>query len=156
MINRVIGLILFVFFLLYFFFIPWQISDKGVPPNSPPPVYPQFFPKILAIFGSLLSLSLFVKSILASKVSDEDIEIPTMGNIFRIIWIITIICIYLLTFNLLGYLVSTSLSLILFMTFFGLRDYKYFVIITLIVPPVIYYLFKKLLYVPFPVGLFGF
>lgn len=156
MINRVIGLLLLVFFLFLFSLIPSQISDKGVPPNSPLPIYPQFFPKILAIFGCLLSLSLFVKSFFKSKVSDGDIEIPTKGNIFRIIWVIVIICIYLLTFDLLGYLISTSLSLILFMLFFGLRDYKYFALIILTVPPIIYYLFKKLLYVPFPVGLLGF
>ncbi|MBU1205665.1 MAG: tripartite tricarboxylate transporter TctB family protein [Pseudomonadota bacterium] len=91
--------------------------------------------------------------IFTSGPSGETMDIPKKSNIFRIICVSIIICIYILTFNILGYLISTSLSLILFMAFFGLRDFKYFALLILTIPPAIYYLFKKLLYVPFPVGL---
>ena len=157
MVNRMIGLSMLLLFILYFFLAPSQISDKGVPPNSPLPIYPQFFPKLLAIFGCLLSLSLFLMSISRSKISsDEDIEIPTKSNMFRILLLVVVISIYIFTFDLLGYLISTAVSLILFMVFFGLREFKYIVLTIVTVPPIIYYLFKKVLYVPFPAGLLGF
>ncbi len=157
MVNRILGLSMLFLSILYFLLAPLEISDKGVPPNSPPPIYPQFFPKILAIFGCLLSLSLFLMSISRTKLSsDEDIDIPTKSNMFRVLLAVVVISIYIFTFDLLGYLISTAVSLILFMVFFGLRDIKYIFLTIVTVPPIIYYVFKKMLYVPFPPGLFGF
>jgi putative tricarboxylic transport membrane protein len=155
-VNRGIGLLLMAFFLLFFLLIPWQISEQGVPPKSPIPVYPQFFPRIIAAFGFFLCLALFVKSFFTPGDSKEILDIPNKTNLLRIVLVILILCFYVLALNPLGYLVSTSLSLIFLMAFFGLREVRYFILIIAILPPAIYYLFKKLLYVPLPAGWLGF
>ncbi len=156
MVNRVIASFLLVFFVLFLILTRWEISSEGLPSSSALAVYPQFFPIILSVLGSLLCLSLLLKLIFTSGPHDQDIEIPRKENIYRIILFNLIICIYLLAFDPLGYLVSTSLSLALFMALFGLRDIKYYALVIVTIPPVIYYVFKKILYVAFPDGIFGF
>lgn len=157
MINRVIGGLLLIIFIAFYFLIPSQVSDAGVPTNSPLAIYPSFFPKILAVFGCMLSLFLILTtSSISRQLSKNDIQIPTKSNLFRIFSVMLIISIYLLTFNFLGYLISTSISLVFLMAFLGLRDIKYYIISVIILPSAIYFLFKKILYVPLPTGIFGF
>lgn len=156
MVNRVIGVLLFLFFLCFYLLIPWQISAQGVPPRSPAPVFPQFFPRIIAIFGSLLSLALFMKSFFASASSGGALDLPKANNLLRVLGIVLIMCFYIVTLGPLGYLVSTVISLILLMVSYGLREIKYFIFVIVILPPAVYVLFKKLLYVPLPVGVLGF
>jgi hypothetical protein len=155
--NRTIGLLFLLFFFLLFFFVPWQISIEGVPTGSSAPVSPRFFPRILGVFGCVLALFLVGKSFSPTTGSEEEtIELPTSTNLLRILAIVIIIFFNLLTFDLLGYLVSTSLTLILLMGFLGLKQIKYYVLVILLFPAGIYFMFKKLLYVPFPVGILGF
>jgi hypothetical protein len=156
MVNRIIASLFFIFFGSFLILTRWEVSSAGLPPNTPLAVYPQFFPIILSVFGALLSLSLLLNKIFASGPHDQDIEIPRKHNIYRIIIFNLIICIYLLAFEPLGYLVSTALSLVLFMAFFGLRDIKYYALVIFTIPPVIYYIFKKILFVSFPDGIIGF
>lgn len=156
MINRIIGLLFLAFFLVFASLIPWQIVSKGVPPNSPLPIYPQFFPIVLAVLGGFISLCLVMISSPKVRFSDENLQIPTKSNLLRVAGVGVIICFHILTFNLLGYLISTCLSLILLMAHLGLRDIKSYVLMATIFPFGIFYLFKKLLYVAFPVGFLGF
>lgn len=156
MINRVIALLLTAFFSLFLLIVPWQTSNKGIPPGSPIISSARFFPRFLAFLGCLLSLVLLVRSISKSAASNELYDVPKKANLLRIAGVNGILCFYLLTFNLLGYLVSTSLSLIFLMAFLGLKDIKYYVLIIAVLPAVLYYLFKKMLYVAFPIGIFGF
>jgi len=156
MVNRVTGLFFLIFFLIFALLIPWQISSKGVPPNSSLPIYPQFFPVILAIFGSALSISVIMLSFLKSRLADEHPELPTRANLSRVGGAAALMCFHFFTFNYLGYLLSTALGLVLFMAFLGLRDIKSYIFVIVILPPAIYFLFKKVLYVAFPAGFLGF
>ena len=124
MVNRVVGIFFLVFFLIFALLIPWQIVSKGVPPDSSLPIYPQFFPVILAIFGTALSISVIVLSFLKSGLADERPELPTRANLSRVGGAAALMCFHFFTFSYLGYLLSTALCLVLLMAFFGLRDVK--------------------------------
>jgi hypothetical protein len=151
-INRLCGVFLGVIFLIVGILIPFQVDDRAVPRDSPFAVYPQFFPAVIAIFGCLLSVILTLRN----SIGVETIDIPTTTNLWRVLIIVAMILFYILAFYLFGYILSTVIGLILFMSFLGLRDVKYFALLIAVFPIVVYYLFSKLLSVPFPRGIFDF
>jgi len=156
MVDRIIGALLFVFFLSFLIAIPWQISSQGVPPKSPVSVFPQFFPAIMAIFGCMLSGVLVISTFMPSFTKDENMEIPSINNVLRILGVVAIMGFYIVFMTPLGFLISTMISLVSLMLIFGLREFRHYLTVTVILPVVVYIVFKKLLYVPLPVGLLGF
>ncbi|MFA5851459.1 MAG: tripartite tricarboxylate transporter TctB family protein [Spirochaetales bacterium] len=130
-------------------------NSLGIHPIIPNEVGSGYVPKFLSIVSIVLSLALLVLTLLKKKIgptekTDEDIK----GGIFTVMALAA----YVILFEFLGFLVSTALYLFVqIMILSNEKNRKFLVlgIISIVVPLVIYGLFKSLFNMPFPTGILG-
>ncbi|MBA7622675.1 hypothetical protein ES703_30054 [subsurface metagenome] len=141
--------------------IPSQIiSPPGLLQPGPSLGYsPRLFPYIIVVFAIIMSLCLLIKSFISisSVVGEEEggADIKVKG-LLRAAGVIAILAIYILLFNFLGYILTTLLTLVALMWYFGIsfrKEWKVAVPVFVLTPAIIYYVFKMLLYVALPPGI---
>lgn len=153
MTNRQRDIIAAVIFLAFGIFMFG--NSLGINPIIPNEVGSGYVPKFLSIVISVLSVVLLVLTLLKKKLgptekTDEDIK----GGIFTVMALAA----YVVLFQVLGFLVSTALYLFIQITLLSNeknREFLVFGIISIVVPLVIYGLFKALFHMPFPTGILG-
>jgi len=120
----------------------------------------RFFPKLMGGILILLSIGMavenyFRKSTGRSKASDEDRK-KLKGEWARLSAVATICLLYYLLFQPLGFLLSSLLFMLGFLTFLGVRKWHVILPLSVLVPLCVYLLFKTILGAPLPDGLLYF
>lgn len=153
MTNRQRDIICAVLFLGFGIFM--FSNSLSIHPIIPNEVGSGYVPKVLSLAITFLSALLFVLSLLKKKVarqekSDED----SKAGVFTIL----ALAVYVVLFQVLGFLVATVLYLFFQITLLSTeknRNLLLFGAISIVVPVVIYMIFKTLFQMSFPVGILG-
>jgi len=119
----------------------------------------RFFPRLcslsLIIFAIIMALEDYITA--KSQGGGESKEQETIkGQTQQLVTIGILSLIYLLTFKPLGYIFSSILFVGLFLYFLGARKWFTLVTLSLLVPLMIFFVFKVFLDVPLPEGIFSF
>jgi len=130
-------------------------NSLGINPIIPNEVGSGYVPKFLAIVIILISSALLVLTLKKKKAgptekTDEDIK----GGIFTVLALAA----YVVLFQFLGFHISTALYLFVQITVLSNeknRKLLVFGAVSIVVPLVIYGLFKSLFNMPFPTGILG-
>jgi putative tricarboxylic transport membrane protein len=130
-------------------------NSMGIMPIIPNEVGSGYVPRfvsavIFIMAAALLVLTLLGKKMGATEKTDEDIK----GGIFTVLALAA----YVTLFEPLGFLLATALYLFAQITILSNEKNRRFVlfgIISVVVPAVIYILFKALFHMPFPTGILG-
>jgi putative tricarboxylic transport membrane protein len=130
-------------------------NSMGIMPIIPNEVGSGYVPRfvsavIFILAAALLVLTLLGKKMGATEKTDEDIK----GGIFTVLALAA----YVTLFEPLGFLLATALYLFAQITILSNEKNRRFVlfgIISVVVPAVIYILFKALFHMPFPTGILG-
>ncbi len=117
-------------------------------------VGPRFFPYLSAGIMGFLSIMLILESWLRirSGLAKSRWVFPTE----RLKPVITSICIgiaYIAVLSPLGVIPATPLCLVVYFWYFGLRRWKWIIILPIGITAIIYICFEKLMMVPLPMGL---
>ena len=133
---------------IYFFVIPWQIHFERFT-NLSPAFWPKFLMILLMIFSSILIYKNLKKEPSAEKIFD----LPK-STLIRVFALPVLVLIYTHALELFGYLVSTTIGLAVMLMYFGLREFKMIIPISLGFPFLIYWFFEKILKITMPRGTF--
>lgn len=120
-----------------------NFSDPSVSYGS------DFFPKLILILLAILSLVLCVKGILNIK-NDKSNSSFDKRVFFRIALFMTLLIVYINLFLVTGFIVSSIVFLIIAQYLFGLRKWLKLVLVSVIMPLILYYLFTVLFNIPLP------
>jgi len=112
-----------------------------------------FYPLLVGLFLTVLALSLFF----SQRKKTEDIEeFPKGSERTRVIALAITLVLFVILLKPLGYIISTTGMLILIIKIFGLRKWRYIILLSIITTAISYYIFEKLMAIPFPPGLLTF
>ena len=158
--EKVAGLVVLAFFVLVFFAIPHQVPPS---PNETDPLArsPRFFPYLVTIMAMVLSVGVLIRGFFGSSADTSGhLEgrqgVLGLAQVRRVAPVILIALIYLLLFNLLGYIIAIILCFAAFLWYYGLsfrKQWKVAIPLVILLPLLLYYVFKSLLYVPLPSGI---
>lgn len=149
--DRKAGLILLALcMILWFFVIPSEVAGRAQ----------SLLPRVYAALVALLSVVLIVRSysrepMVKQNVSNTQIQNDTevrTHRIIRIIVVAVILVIYILSINLIGYFISSALTLFLLMFYLRLRSWKLLVLVPAVVLLAIYLFFEIGCKMRFPRG----
>ena len=159
--DMVIGIILFSFFLFAF------IESFGIKTIAASAIGADFFPRLVSIFGMVLSILIFKGGVLVFRSRDKKLEVSEEaaggeGNLYdTAVVIITILLsfLYMLIFNTLGYIFSSILYMII-QAFLMTPDEKkrsikngiLIIVISVSVPVGVFLFFRYIFYLMLPVG----
>ena len=132
---------LFMYFVSIFFFF----SSNSFPSES------AAFPKVIALILMILSTILMIQTFRKKSVKERKVE-ETIPK--KTIFTVIVSIIYILMINIGGFLLMTPIYLFIIITGLGYRNKKIAIIISLATTIVIYSVFKIILGVPIPKGLF--
>ena len=157
--EKVAALVVLAFFVAVFFLIQPQISMRAVHKGAELAFSPRFFPYILVLFAIIMSLVLVIRSFVARGAPEAALG-PRKGiwgvePIRRATPVVVIVTIYLLLFELLGYIISIILCYVALLWYYGLsfrKEWKVAVPLLILLPMLIYYVFNVMLYVALPTG----
>jgi len=115
-----------------------------------------FFPKVIAFMMIFFAAILLLASILDKNKHDKSIKeifnkhmlLPALG--------IGIIFVYIVLMDLLGYIMSTVILNLLFLMCFKVKSKLTLVTVPILTSIIIYLVFKEMLIVPLPQGIFSF
>jgi len=147
-----IGIILLIFSVInYNTIIPCYVKGHTLSGLSP-----TFFPKLVTIFLGIFSLALILSSwySIRNKKEKEDNkrEKKEVGILsyrsYRILINITIMSIYFILFEQIGFLWATPPILALLMFFFGAPNFKYILFFCITTTVILFLLFEKGLKIP--------
>jgi len=133
---------------IYFVIIPWQIQYQRST-NLSPAFWPKFLMILLMIFSSIL-----IYKNLKKEPSGEKIFDLSKSTLIRVFALPVLVLIYTHALELFGYLVSTTVGLAIMLMYFGLREFKMIIPISLGFPLLIYWFFEKVLKIAMPRGTF--
>lgn len=140
--DQKLGLALLIFCLiLWFFVIPHQVAGKAQ----------SLFPRIITIFIGIPSFFLII--IRKDSPRQTPFGLEERKGIARVIITAIIFFIYILVINFLGFFISSFVASLLFMLYFGARDWKKIVVIPAMLLLFIYFLIERLLGFPLPSGI---
>lgn len=114
---------------------------------------PGLWPMAVAVCMLLAALSLLIKALRTKKEDDTPIEMWTDGT-KRVYITMAILIVYVAVLGIVGFLISTSVMLFVFIQWFGKKKPWITLLISVICTAVIYGVFKFLLNVPVDFGLF--
>ncbi len=147
-----IGVGTFAAGLLYLLFIGSQVSPES---DGPAGVSGRTLPYIVGALLLLLGGALTVTAWLRSRTSDRaGTVILSRSALLRVLIYIGAITLYAVGISTLGYVVSTAPALLFAMWFSGARNRTAMLLVTLIVPPLLYLGFHVLMKIPLPEALF--
>ncbi|MCP3031638.1 tripartite tricarboxylate transporter TctB family protein [Halobacillus sp. A1] len=119
------------------------------------PVDSDLVPKILGFL--LLALSVFLFFDKSSEKEEEKAKrVVPKKEIIVMCGVGGMIFVYILLFELLGFLITTALFIISCSTFLGYRQWKTSILVSIIFPGVLYYVFNYLLQIRLPQGILPF
>ncbi len=147
-----IGVCTFVCGLLYLLFISSQVSPES---DGPAGVSGRTLPYIVGAtllgLGALLAGASWQRMRTASRAGSV---LPTRAALLRVSIYAGAIALYALGISTLGYVVSTAPALLFAMLFSGARKRITLLLVTLIVPPLMYLGFHVLMKIPLPEAMF--
>ena len=124
-------------------------------------VQPATFPQIMCIGMMVFTVILLIQSILKlKKAAPEDpmMEAAASVNIVKnkgvqaAVFVIALCCAYAALFEVLGYVLASTLIAAVIMWLIGKRDVKQIVLVSVLVPLLMWFVFYKLLTVNIPMG----
>jgi len=140
--DRLISLILLVLSVCVI------VYSNQFPVRSQSETGPAFFPQLISYFMILLSLILFLKSFF---VEDRSINFERWKSLLISVGIMTF---YVIGFLYIGFVVTSTLSLVAFMWIMNIRRPLHLVTVSISSSVIVYVLFTKLFQVPLPQGIF--
>jgi len=146
-----IGIVIIVFcILLILFIIPDSIPTiKTSGMIDSPRLFPYICSLLLMITG--IYMIIYYEILSKHKANKETIK-QNKNELLRIIFFIIISIIYFIMINKLGYFLSTLIVLPIIFWYFGFKNKKIIITISIIFVLAIYLLFYKIMLVPFPQG----
>jgi len=147
--DRVIALVILAVCLLYGY-TAFFTMDAGLPPfMQRNPVWPSTFPKVLAVLGIVVSLFIalgFEKSP-AKTTSEVDIDLKRLREykLGQAIALLVLMVCYAFSLRPLGFLVSTTLFLLLGSVILGERKFHVMIPVALITSASVWYLVQQVL-----------
>ena len=144
--DRIIGLVLLVFSLaLLFWIIPYGVEQMGgdVGPGMDPTAMPKYTGLLLGFLAIL---------VMAARIPGQEKRV----RLFPVRTIITIafFVAYMVLTPLIGYLPASLVVLPVYLVFFGARDWKVIIPLSIGLPVLLYLFFAKVMLVILPTGLF--
>ena len=124
-------------------------------------VQPATFPQIMCIGMMVFTVILLIQSILKLKKADPEdpmMEAAASVNIVKnkgvqaAVFVIALCCAYAALFEVLGYVLASTLIAAVIMWLIGKRDVKQIVLVSVLVPLLMWFVFYKLLTVNIPMG----
>lgn len=131
--------------LISIFFINESLKLHG---NNQWALSPALFPLIVASLVLIFSIIQIIKSLVDENIVDK--KKVNSGNVKKLIGVILISFIYLIILPKIHFLLSSILYLATFMYILGERDLKILVIVSVITPVLIQYIFGTILNVYLP------
>lgn len=145
-INQRIGLLLFVIAAIYLY-LSFQL------PNYPyAPVDADVIPKGLGILMLVLSAALFFSRAKETEEEKKKRAIPGR-ELLVILAVFAMIFVYILLFELIGFVIMTALFIYLCSWFLGYRKWKVNIMVSLLFPLVLYFIFVNALGISLPSGI---
>ncbi|WP_022667079.1 tripartite tricarboxylate transporter TctB family protein [Desulfospira joergensenii] len=128
---------------LWFYAIPYHI--KGFEQA--------LFPRCLTISMLIPCMLLFIEGIKKHKTEGEKQTSSLISSAsLKSLVIVPLTMIYVFLISIIGFYVTTSLFVFLFMLFFGARNWLSICIYSVTVPAIVYIVIRKILSFPFPEG----
>lgn len=140
-----IGFVAFSLFC-FFYLIPSQVGPLTRPES--------LMPVIMVGFIFILAVFMLVKSLRASDEEEKHLEESSQknSNRFALPSVILIMLVLSWVMDSIGFLLSSSITMIILFLIFGIRNIKQIILITFITIVVLYVSFEKFFYSPLPVG----
>ncbi len=135
--------VILILFSIFGYFSANQISEPGIKYG------PDFLPKLILILLAILSLSLVIKGIVSLKNDHSSNSFDKHIFILIVLYIILLI-VYINIFFITGFIISTIIFLFIAQYLFGLRKWFRLILVSLIVPFVLYYFFTIVFNIPLP------
>ena len=153
--EKVGALVLLAFFLAISVVTPSQVSEGILAEGESLAMSPRFFPYVVTIVGAFMCLLILIRSFCTSGVSQEGEGNLGVKQIKRAGPVIVIAALYLFLFNVLGYMLSAMLCFALLLRYYGVsfrKEWLAAVLVIILLPLLVYFVFKYFLYVPLPRG----
>ena len=156
--NTVSAIIFIAIGIFLYIVIPSQIDKPLIQLaigqfNLPP----ELFPKIMAVSMIILGSWFFYKSFFIVQVNElRNLDKEAITNV---IVTLTMMAIYVPLMVGLGFVVGSAIMILAMSTYFGNRNYIFGVLISIILPMLIFVVFRRVLLVelpPFPVDIYPF
>ena len=151
------GLVILGFFTAILLAIPSQVIIPSVGFQGTLGESPRFFPYVISCIGIILSIVAITRSFFrAAGPPDGGEGVLGKKQVRRAAPVILITIVYLLLFNVLGFIVAAILCLATLLWYYGLSyrtEWKAAAFVLIIFPSSVYLLFKYQLFVPLPAGL---
>ena len=156
--NTVSAIIFIAIGIFLYIIIPSQIDKPLIQLaigqfNLPP----ELFPKIMAVSMIILGSWFFYKSFFIVQVNElKNLDKEAITNV---IVTLTMMAIYVPLMVGLGFVVGSAIMILAMSTYFGNRNYIFGVLISIILPMLIFVIFRRVLLVelpPFPVDIYPF
>ena len=156
--NTVSAIIFIAIGIFLYIIIPSQIDKPLIQLaigqfNLPP----ELFPKIMAVSMIILGSWFFYKSFFIVQVNElRNLDKEAITNV---IVTLTMMAIYVPLMVGLGFVVGSAIMILAMSTYFGNRNYIFGVLISIILPMLIFVIFRRVLLVelpPFPVDIYPF
>ena len=154
--NLVASVILLVFEIwAYWQTLGFKIVKKAA-------VQPATFPQIMCIGMMIFTVILLIQSVLKLKKADPEDPMMEAANSLNVIknkgvqaaLLVIVLCIaYALLFEVLGYVLVSTLIAAAIMWLIGKRDVKQIILVSVLVPLLMWFVFYKLLTVNIPMGI---
>lgn len=145
-INRKIGLVLFIVASSYLL-VSYQI------PSYPyVPVDADLVPKSLGYLLAVLSIILFFSRKIETEEEKKKRTLPKK-EIFMLFAVFTMIIIYIALMEIIGFLIMTVLFIFFCSWFLGYKNVKVNILVSILFPLSIYYLFTYVLLISLPQGM---
>ena len=109
---------------------------------------PRFWPTLLSLFAGALSAALLLIALLRPPFDRSDLEASNRRGATRLVVALVVAILYVVLWQLAGYLVATALFLAALLWVFGGRGWKTLIIFPVVTTAFTYLLFHTLLKVP--------
>jgi len=149
--DFLVGLILLIFFCVFYFIIPIEV-EEGTEQLG---LSPAFFPRVSVLLLIILCSFLVFKNVVAvQKLKRRKVQADRkrMEGKFRVIALTALCILYVYILSFLGYFISTSFFMISILWLFEVRKWRTVAMVAIVTPLVIYIIFGKIMMLPFPKG----
>ncbi|WP_422124315.1 tripartite tricarboxylate transporter TctB family protein [Planococcus sp. X10-3] len=144
--NQRIGLLLFVIAAIYLYY-SFQL------PNYPyTPVDADVIPKGLGILMLILSAALFFSRAKETEEEKKKRAIPGR-ELLVVLAVFAMVFVYILLFELIGFIIMTMVFIFICSWFLGYRKWKTNIIVSLLFPMILYFIFVFALGITLPSGI---
>lgn len=114
-----------------------------------------FFPTIVSIMMVVMSVIMLIEAIVKPKYAEPLTESQKKGYLRGLLAILNCIF-YVLIFKPVGYIISSMIAVFLMMLIFGNRKWKLMIIVSIVLPIVLYLVFFYLMQTALPAGILQF